>query len=153
MFSRLLKNKKKIFSYVTFTYLFLDPSNPLCHSWKIASTFDWSPFFEHWFPQYIFAYVSRIHGRHYCFRGPQRSIFSSWKSRLSFQLKWVRFAIFFVTIFPHFSLFPRSMENLAKEINENCQSIPRHSLTVELDGKRRVSTCSGYSTTTGNFFP
>lgn len=45
------------------------------------------------------------------------------------------------------------MENLAKEINENCQSIPRHSLTVELDGKRRVSTCSGYSTTTGNFFP
>ena len=44
------------------------------------------------------------------------------------------------------------MENLAKEINENCQSIPRNSLTVELDGKRRVSTCSGYSTTTGIFF-
>ena len=129
----------------------LDPSNPICHSWQIATTIDWSPFFEHRFSQHLFVDVSRIYGRNYGIRGPQRSIFSSWKSWLSLQLKWV-IHILYLFIFCNFLClsFFRSIENLAKEINENCQSIPRNSLTVELDGKRRVSTCSGYSTTTGN---
>ena len=49
-----------------------------------------------------------------------------------------------------------SMENLAKEINDNGQAgsvntalIVNEGLSATIEGKRRVSTCSGYSTTTG----
>ena len=48
------------------------------------------------------------------------------------------------------------MENLAKEINDNGQAgsvntalIVNEGLSATIEGKRRVSTCSGYSTTTG----
>ena len=45
-----------------YAYIFSDSSNSICHSRKVASTFDWPTLFEHWLSQYIFIDLSSLYG-------------------------------------------------------------------------------------------
>ena len=127
---------------------FLDTSNSVCNSRKAPPAVDRFAFPQHWFPQHVSLDVSSVYWRHHCSWGPQERVFPARTPWVSFKLQWVNLLL---KLQPNHAIFFRSLENLHgdKEVENGHALVPTHHDTLTVEGKRRISTCSGYSTATG----